>query len=496
VSTQTAVNRAFPLVLPVVLLALVVVPWVALELGHEQYSTVVLVVVVFLDVMITYRWWHTAVYLYFLYVLVEGFIINYFFGYPMLNGIKDVQLLLLFSRLALFTLARHSIPIPFVTWTPMFLGFSLLYFAQIFNPHLPSILVGIVGLRVTLLYFLCFGIAYWFFKDGETVMRFLRFHAWASFPVSIFGIVQYFTGPSLLLAISPGFNRAIFYVIDPDDPVHGSHFRTISTFASTSGFSQYLWVAMLLTLALLLVSRSRVERVLGWTALGVQACALLSTGSRGPAMFLFLSMAIGYGLAGRLTRGVVGAISVCLLGLLAMSFLGARVATRLSTVTDLDMMRERNEPIAVGQMSAAMDAPIEGLGAGRLCSASLRLYPNLENIGVENQLARIRVEAGLFGVVLFGLAAAVMLLDSIRAVRSLRNPVYRSIGGLVASFPITAILSFPLGLPLDISPTNFYFWFLLGLLYALLRIERREAQRRVTVPVPSRQLRGDPGADY
>jgi hypothetical protein len=157
-----------------------------------------------------------------------------------------------------------------------------------------------------------------------------------------------------------------------------------------------------------------------------------------------------------------------------MAFLGPVVRTRFTTLLDLEMVRDRNSNLAVTEFQGAMESPLVGLGAGRACNATLRAYPDLDVLASENQFARIRNEGGLAGLSLFVIFTGVMILETWRATRFLHDPHLRLLGCSVAAFCLTNILTFPIGQPLDVPPLNFYFWFLLGLLHALVRLQATE----------------------
>src|SRR3970040_2102894 len=83
---------------------------------------------------------------------------------------------------------RGIFPVPRTSWILPFVLFGLVYTAQVFNPHLPNILVGLIGLRVSLLYALLMPVGYWFFDSRERSVRFFIFLTLISIPVAAFGI--------------------------------------------------------------------------------------------------------------------------------------------------------------------------------------------------------------------------------------------------------------------------------------------------------------------
>jgi hypothetical protein len=479
------VGPDFLITLPVLLLVVFALPWIAFRVAYQQYVPLIVGVFIVADICFTFAWWRASVYLFAFYVLVEGFLINTY-SLPALNLLKDAQLFLIFFRLALSLIARRTFPVPQTSWVIPYLLFALYYIAEIFNPLLPTILVGLIGARVTLEFFLCFIVAYWFFNDRAQVMRFLRFHNWLSIPIAAFGVVQYFTGPDLLLRISPGFQRAIFYANDPKHPEAGFYFRTLSTFASSSGLSQYLWVAAMLSLALMLASPRPFDKWMARGALLVQACGTLSTGGRGPFLLLFVSMFLSFWLMGRVRQAFLSGALVLSCLLVSMIFLGPVVQARFASLLDLEMIRDRNTGLAVGEFEGSMQSPIVGLGAGIGCAASNRLDANMAVVGSENQFARIRNEGGLAGLALFVVLTGAIFLETWREAKQLHDGQLKAIGCIAASFCLTNIMTFPIGQPLDVPPLNFYFWFLLGLLLALLRIQAEEAAAGIR-PAPTKR---------
>src|SRR5208282_506014 len=308
--------------------------------------------------------WRMGVYMFMVYVVIEGFLINYFNGFSELNLVKDVFVGLLFFTVAVMLIVRHQAPIPRLSWIIPFAGFAMVYVAQIFNPSLPTILVGLVGIRVTLFYFLLTPVAYWFFDSTERVVRFFLFMVALSIPVSLFGIVQYFKGSAWMISISPGFQRAVFYAYwtDASNPV-GS-FRTFSTFVHTGGFSNYLALLMLVTAALWGLYRVSWQRVVIGSVLMLQFFALLTTGGRQPFFMFFACVAIWWFFQRGSMRLTPALILFPLAFYAATLLLGTGFLDRFSTLLDTDMVRERNAPLALGALSGAMNLDWTGLGAG------------------------------------------------------------------------------------------------------------------------------------
>ncbi len=479
-------GRQFSVGLPLFLIALFVLIAMGNYLAGERYAPVIASGLLLAQLFLVLRHWRLAVYVLFVYVILEGFIINYFGARGELNLIKDGLVITVFVAL-LFRLVVLRQPLfAAAPWKVPLAGYALLYTFQVFNPALPSITVGLIGLRVTLLFVACALVGYWFFFRREIARDFLRVQMVVSIPVSIFGIMQYFLGPAWLLSISPGFERTIFYA--GGRTAREVTFRTISTFASTGGFSSYLWFTIILTFAFYRLTRNPAMRVLALGSLALQGVAMLTTGGRGSVVWLGLTFLVMALLMRRLRNlTMVGALAFVVF-FLAVQVLGGSILGRYGTILDYDLVVTRNAPLLL-QISAAMQTPPEGLGAGRTSSAGYRYAPNMEIISVENHFAKARYEAGLAGLLLFTLTFAVMGGHVITTFLRLKDPELRWLGAVATSIVLTIMLTFPLGNGLDIPPINFYFWFLLGMVYALLRIQHveQDAQAAAAKRAPDRQ---------
>jgi hypothetical protein len=452
-----------PLIVTIVLAAASIM-WIAPKAAQGDYRDLVFSFVILQSLWIV-LFWRMGVYLLMVYVVIEGFLINFFNGLSILNLAKDVFVTLLFLSIAVMLILKRRAPFPRLAWVLPFAGFSLFYCAEVFNPNLPTILVGLVGVRVTLFYCLLTPVAYWFFDSTERVVRFFVFMVALSMPVAAFGIVQYFKGPQWMVAISPGFERAVFaaYWNDPNS-VTGS-FRTFSTFVHTGAFSTYLCLMMLLTAALWGLFRQQLQRALIGLVLMFQFFALMTTGGRASFLVFFLCVGLWWFFQRGTMRLAPALLLLPVFFYAATLLLGSGFQTRFSTLLDAEAMRERNEPLVVGFLSEEAKADWTGMGAGAASTASRHVGETATNGGtLDNGLAKVRVEAGVPGLILYLIFLASFVLTCGRQAMRVPDPRVRWFATPVAAFVIMSTILIPLGTPFDVSPTNVYLWFFAGFL--------------------------------
>src|SRR5208282_3489884 len=82
----------------------------------------------------------------------------------------------------------------------------------------------------------------------------------------------------------------------------------------------------------------------------------------------------------------------------------------------------------------------------------------------ENSLAKVRVEAGLPGLILYVIFLGSFMLSCARSAFQVPDPRVRWFATPVAAFLILQVLLIPIGTPFDVSPTNVYLWFFAGFL--------------------------------
>jgi hypothetical protein len=451
----------------------VVVYWISQSIAREEYRNL-LIGIVLIQTMWVFVRWRTSIYLFMGYVVVEGFLVNYFWNRPELNLLKDVLACSMFAALALALARWRLFPMPRSRWLLPFAAFAVIYMAQVFNPNLPNVLVGLVGVRVTLLYAVLVPISYWFILRREDGLRLFAFMLALSLPVSLFGIYQYFRGPEWMVSLSPGFERAVFYAYGGGGATRG-YFRTFSTFVQTGGFSHYLLFMMLLCIAFWLAPSFRKYRLLVLLLFVTHLLALLTTGGR-TAVALF-----GAGLLFLFVLQKGGARALPLLILVPVVFWSSlflvdpAIGERYAALLDLEFVSERNFTLFYWWLYSAMDTEWTGLGAGYASVASRHAGATpLNAFVVENGLAKIRFEAGIPGLIAFVVFVLVFAWDCLVRAKRCHDPDLNPIAMVCAVFVLLNLLTLPFGTPFEVSPGNVYLWFFAGFLLRAPELAPRE----------------------
>ena len=453
---------SMPLIVSIVLAGAAIL-WVAPKAARGDYRDLITAFILLQGLWII-LFWRMGVYLFMVYVVMEGFLINYFDGLSQLNLVKDVFVALLFLSVAVMLVIRHRAPFPRLDWVIPFAGFAIVYLAEVFNPNLPSVFVGLVGVRVKLFYFLLTPVAFWFFDSRERVVRFFLFMVVLSIPVAAFGVVQYVKGPAWLIGISPGFARAVFFAYEGAGP-DGAAFRTFSTFVHTGAFSQYLALMMLITAALWGLYRMQVQRLVIGAVLLLQFSALLTTGGRTSFLLFIVCVALWWFFQRGSLRLAPAVVLLPIFFYATTVLLGGGFLSRFSTAFDPEIAEQRNIPLMTGWLAASMQADWAGLGAGYASLASRHVAETPLNIGaVENGLAQIRYEAGLPGLILYVIFLFVFVFSCARQAFRVADPAVRWFVTPVAAFVVMNVMLIPIGTPFDVMPTSIYLWFFAGFL--------------------------------
>jgi hypothetical protein len=454
-----------PSLIFLVVATLLVIRWLGQQISTEQFRNLIVAAVLMQAVWIFFKW-RAGVLAFIVYVVLEGFIINYFHTVPELNLLKDMFAAVLFAVLLISLIMKgQGLALPRAAWIVPFIGFALIYSLQVFNPGLPNILVGLVGVRATLLFFILTPVAYWYFDSRESVTRFFEFMLWLSIPVAGFGILQSILGPGWVTSLSPGFGRAVFFAVGSKGLTSSSYFRTFSTFVHTGGFALFLCFSVLVCVALWLLPAWRDRRRVLAGVFVLQIWALFTTGARGAFLIVLLSVGILVVIQAGAHRLMPILLVIPLVMWASLYLIGTGVVERYETLLDAEFLAQRNAPLVQGWLADAMDSDWIGLGAGYASVASRHAgYTPLNVSVVENSLAKIRFEAGLPGLVFYVVFLGAMLWECITTPFRLRNPQLRWLVSVCCVYVFFNAILVVAGTPFDVSPTNTLIWFFLGLI--------------------------------
>lgn len=447
------------------------------------------------------RSWRRGIYFIFSWLLLEDIVRRLLPGQPV--EIQLVKETLVFETYFAFFVSWRSQGRLF--WSPPFstslLMFSAIVLLDAFNPRIQSFLIPFTGIRSYLWYIPLVWIGYHGFKTRVQLVRFTRFILQTSVPLALLAVIQYLFWERLPTWLQPleGAHsvRVVAYefqgeVIGFQSKLPSSVFGSAHRFAMFSLFLFFLGIGLRgFTTA---GSRQRRRLSLGVFILSSLVCVVVA----GTRMGMLLALVGVFLLAIEpvLTRqkGLLMK-RVRVRQLLAGLILGAVFFGILEVFSDTGRfflhttesgVEEHWKGFTEGQLpNVAKKASWMGLGTGVL-SQGLSYVPGgeeafryasreSEGTGIEYGLAKVTWELGWFGLALF-LALWFRVFWTVgKSLRAIRDPSIRGLACALGTFVLLIFVAFLKGhYYLGDGTTLVAYWFSLGMLFALVRLDRKE----------------------
>jgi hypothetical protein len=477
--------------------------WTAWQVGGKivagDMRSVIYAVLIFAAgavVVTVLRDWRRGFYLFFVWMLCEDLVrkfmgnsLELFFG-------KDV--LVAFVYIALFVEIRRgrekSFRPPFFLFLSLFFWLGLI---QVFNQNSPSILYGLLGLKVYFYYIPLLFAGYALIRTDADLRKFLVVSAVLAGVISALGIIQAIVGQTFLnpavlapeledlgnlTKVTPLTNRALYL---PD-----------SVFVSSGRFDEYLVWAFIVTVgtaAYLLLHTPR-HRKLVFGVIGLLGAATLLSGSRSgviavAASALVLSAACLWGApwrwkqAHRLVRAIRRTFIVAALALAALILLfpedaGSRMAYYVETLSPNSSAYDagnRSWDYPIDNLLYAFTKPNwlfgNGIGTASLGGQYVAkvLGERPLNLGVEEGYGQLVVEMGIVAPFLWLLWTGSVMYYSWKVARRLRETRLFPIAIAIVWYAFAVLFLFTYT-ALDAYQnyvSNVYLWVLLGILFRL-----------------------------
>lgn len=426
-----------------------------------------------------FRNWRRAVQYVMVLLILEGAIRKWIFP-----GAQDIvyfgkDLLLLGVYAGFLTRDRPGLRPPQLQLLFGLLGAGTLFgLLQIFNPRLPSLLVGVLGFKAYFFYVPLFWVLPAAFSSDAELGRFLRRYGLIAIPVGLLAAAQFVSPSSSALNT---YARAASEASDVATFGTSSRVRVTATFAYITGFTSYLFANVALLLALLGAERWRMKRNLWlFSALGLTMLGMMMSGSRGPIVVLIVLMPIyGWLAIARESGGgaTTGRLVVALLfvGALAAYFGADAIAEwrdRASGTTDAGerILVPFSAPFSVLDRAGLFGY---GIGATHQMAMAIVKTPRqfywLEGPNIEVESGRVMLELGPIGFLLTYVVRLVLVAYALRQVFRLRTLFHRSVAvGCLLFFlaQITGTVVFEV-------TSGLYYWFFAGLLATVVALDRQ-----------------------
>jgi len=440
--------------------------------------------------------WRAGLYIFVVWLVFEDLIRKYMGNNMVIYFAKDALVAITyFSFFA--SVKRRGAPFyrfPFLFVLSLFFWLGIL---QCFNPGSPSLLYSLLGFKLYFYYIPLMFVGYALIRTDEDLRRFLTVNMGLAGAIAALGIVQSIIGPSFLnpAVLAPDIRGlSTLYRVAPISGA--SLYQPNSVFVSAGRFDMYLLLVWLLGLGsagYLLLRRGRGQSII-FAALALVAVAAVMCGGRGALLYvlgsgLVLAAAFLWGAPWRwgqeyrlvkairrtvAVAGIAMLIAVCLFPVAV----GARWSYYAETILPSSpkeqlTARLENYPVQEFEKAFAQGGWVFGHGIG---TASLGVQyvsrwvdQHRPNFGVESGYGNIVLEYGIFGLFLWWLWTAALLISAWKIVRKLRQTAYFPAAFAIFWFAFLILYPMTYGTLSGYQDyiINAYLWLLIGILFRL-----------------------------
>jgi hypothetical protein len=437
--------------------------------------------------------WRNGLYLFLIWLLIEDLVRKYMGNNMAIYFAKDALVGITYLVFAKSSRIR-------VSFLPPALRFALALFVllgtvQVFNPNSPSIVYGVLGLKLYFWYIPLMFVGYAFLRTELDLRRLLFVSMGAAGVIAVIGITQSIIGLDFL---NPKGN------IDLDELGHLTRYtpsglavpRPPSVFVSDGRFAQYILLSFILGLGTVgyLLLREKGGRKLVFPCVGLVALASVMSGGRGCFVYV---VATGLLIPAGLLWGAPSnsADTYRLFKAIRRSFIAVGLTLALGATlfpkqigAPLSFYRETVLPDSADSETVfrSWDYPLDnflgafadrewvighGIGTASLGVqyVSHLLSEPLPRIGVENGYGTLITESGILGLVLWLGWTVVFIFSALKVTLELKGKPTFPIALAIVWFSF--LLLFPLtwgGMVVYQNfVTNAYFWLLAGILFRL-----------------------------
>ncbi len=232
--------------------------------------------------------WRSGVLIFLLWLLFEDLARKYLGNSMTVYFAKDFLVAIAYLSFYLAKRRRAVDIFKFPFLVPLGIFFALA-FVEVFNVFSPSILYGLLGLKLYFYYAPLMFLGYAMLKQPEDLDRLLKVSLIAGIAISGLGIAQSVLGVTFL---TPDDSAAELYslshVVRYSPVTHKEIFAPSSVFVSAGRFSYYLimlWILAMGAQGYLLLSRKPGAKY-GFWGIGIVTVAVMITGTRTPFVFV------------------------------------------------------------------------------------------------------------------------------------------------------------------------------------------------------------------
>ena len=422
----------------------------------------------FVIILFLYLDWRTIVKITLYVVLIEGIIRKWVLpqASELVYFLKDI--ILLIAYLKYFSKRKRIIVERKKGLINTLITIALLWgIVQAFNTNLGSPIVGFLGLKAYFFYVPLLWIIRDVFNSEEELYKFVRVYLLTVIPISLLAVIQYFSPINSPLNIYAGGVEANATV--------GENVRVTGPFPYISGLTVYLFFCFSLLIPLLSYPQPKKWVILSITELTLIIGISFMTGSRGvlvimiafSLLYLIISSLKGTKILFQLIKQYVLLIAIIIMCI--PFFFDKAIDNFLFRLNNSDSLIVRiTEPLTI---RLDVFEPY-GIGASHqgvpALSRILNLQPGKPLPPLESEMLRVVIEIGTLGFLIWYALRITLMIYLFRVFLKLRN-VY------LFSLTLSAFLYHLINLPGQVVfgvVNNLYYWFLVGLVYCLLKLEK------------------------
>lgn len=392
--------------------------------------------------------------------------------------IKDVFLLIAFTRWIWLGLSRRRWPALRMPFTVPALLFVVYCTAEMFNTTTADFRVALAGFRTWVVWIPVAYVAHEMARTRKNVQGLMVLIIVMGLLTGIYGIIQYRIGFGHLINLSPGF---AFYARRFGAP--GETVRATSTFVSPGAFGAAMSLSCVIALAGAVFLPGRLLRVLSGAAAAVCLVGLGASASRAPLLGL-VAGGVALLVLMRKPRVIAALMLIALLvAWIANSFAGGAFARRYNRqmLSPGGIYSRVAIPFRHGWESVQQHPLGVGVATGIGIGRGAEAFGGAETLRiggaggfVENEYGRALRELGVPGVALWLWMLWRVFRMNLATYRRCRTSEYRLLAAACLGVTISIFFQLAVGSALYLAPGGLLFWAFAAISYRLPEIEARE----------------------
>jgi hypothetical protein len=361
----------------------------------------------------------------------------------------------------------------------LFVGLVLV---QALNPLGPGLYATLIGLKVWLFYLPMILLGRAYVQTRSNLMRMSRIMLGLAWLPCAIGILQW------LLSKKYGYDYAIGLFYGNEAGKNATQgftqfdnglIRIPATFAFPTQYLNYILCMFVPVLGCITTELHGTWRKVCMADLVLLCVAGFMTGLRSAFLMIPLMMFSFY----LIRRGLMGAVWA---SLLMASLLGAFISiSGIDSGGLLQMETDLSHVYAVGQtgvMSDALRLTWIGRGVGTSTGAARLAVDNPDDfVGFESFYAKTVAELGLIGLALILLLQFLLLMLTVRILRSAADSVTATYVCAIAACLLVFLVYNYKGVVIDLDPANMLYWLFVGVLLALPTLDAKGSQENMSM---------------